>query len=186
MCPYSKGRPDGCQVSPNASAILYGEWRHALLTVSRPILHERAAQVPFGKLPGTSKIRDAIANVCFRLKQSGQGAPVAQHGGRCRTDLHEADLTDPSDSIRVISTLDLCDRVSDIGRETHLLGFTPDGIEMSLAPRRIGPGHPHEALNSRRQRDIRKIGLRCLYQGARSKEEKSGREADSDVVWSVQ
>jgi hypothetical protein len=100
--------------------------------------------------------------------------------------LHEADLTDPSDSIRVVSTLNLCDRVSDIGRETQLLGFTPDGIEMSLAPRLVGLGHPDEALNGRRQRDVRKTGLRCLCQGARSKEEKSGRDADSDVVWSVQ
>ena len=141
-------------MSPNASAIFHGEWRHALLTVSRPILHERAAQVPFGKLPRPTEILDAIANVCLRLKQPDQGASVAQHGGRCRTDLHEADLTDPANGTRIISTLDLGDRVSNVRRKTHLLGFAPDGIEMGLPPWCIGPGHRKKALNSRRQRNI--------------------------------
>jgi hypothetical protein len=141
-------------VGPNAPAILDGEWRHALLTVARPILHERTTQVTFSKLPSTSKIRDAIANVCLRLKQPDQGASVAQHGGRCRTDLHEADLTDPANGTRIISTLDLGDRVSNVRRKTHLLGFAPDGIEMGLPPWCIGPGHRKKALNSGRQRNI--------------------------------
>jgi hypothetical protein len=141
-------------VSPNASAILHGEWRHALLTVARPVLHERTTQVTVSKLPRASKIRDAIANVRLRLKQPDQGASVAQHSGSCRTDLHKADLTNPSHGTRIISTLHLCDRISDIRRETRLLGLAPDGIEMSLAPWCIGLGHRNKALNGGRQRNV--------------------------------
>jgi hypothetical protein len=113
-------------VDPNASAILHREWCHALLSVSCPILHERAAQITVSKLPRAPKIRDAITDVGLRLKQTGQRASVAQHGRRCRTDLHETDLTDPSNSARIISTLDLHYRIRDIRGKPHLLGFTPD------------------------------------------------------------
>jgi hypothetical protein len=144
-------------VNSNASAVLHREWCHALLSVSCPILHKRAAQVTVSKLPRATKIGDAIANVRFGLKQSGQRAPVAQHGRRCRTDLHETDLTDPSNSARIISTLDLHYRIRDIRRKPHLLGFTPDCIKMNFTPGCMSLRHPDEALNDGRQWDIREI-----------------------------
>jgi hypothetical protein len=126
--------------------------------VSCPVLHEGAAQVTVSKLPRATKIRDAIANVGFGLEQSGQRASVAQHGRRRRTDLHESDLTNASNGTRIISTLDLHDRVRNIRRKSRLLGPTPDGIKMNLAPGCRGLGHPDKAVDSGRQGDIGKIG----------------------------
>jgi hypothetical protein len=125
--------------------------------VSCPVLHERAAQITVSKLPRAPKIRDAITNIGLRLKQTGQRASVAQHGRRCRTDLHETDLTNSSDSTRIISTLDLHYRIRNIRRKPHLLGFTPDCLKMSFTSRCIGLRHPDETLNDGRQGDIRKI-----------------------------
>jgi hypothetical protein len=145
-------------VNPNASAVLHREWCHALLSVSCPVLHERAAQITVSKLPRATKIGDAITDVGLRLKQAGQRASVAQQGRRCRTDLHEADLTNPSNSTRIISTLDLHYRIRDIRRKPHLLGFTPDCLKMSFTSRCIGLRHSDEALSDGRQWNIRKIG----------------------------
>jgi hypothetical protein len=130
--------------------------------MSCPVLHKRSAQVTVSKLPRATKICDPIANVGFGLKQSGQRASVAQHGRRCRADLHETDLTHPSDSTGNITTLDLHYRVRNIRRKSHLLSLTPDSIKMNLTPGSIGLRHPDKALNNRRQRNIRKIGRRRL------------------------
>jgi hypothetical protein len=145
-------------MSPNASAVLHRKWCHALLAVSGSVLHECAAQVTVSKLPRATKICDAIANVGFGLKQSGQRASVAQHGCGRRADLHESDLTHSSNGTRIISTLDLHDRVRKIRRKSRLLGLTPDGIEMNLAPGCIGLGHPNKAVDGGRQRNVRELG----------------------------
>jgi hypothetical protein len=126
--------------------------------VSCSVLHECAAQVTVSKLPRATKIGDAIANVRFGLKQTGQRASVAQHGRRCRTDLHETDLTDPSNGTRIISTLDLHYRVRNIRGKSRLLGLTPDSIKMNLTPGCIGFGHPDKAVDGGRQGDIWEIG----------------------------
>jgi hypothetical protein len=130
--------------------------------MSCPVLHKRAAQVTVSKLPSATKICDPIANVGFGLKQSRQRASVAQHGRRCRADLHETDLTHPSNSTGNISTLDLHYRIRNIRRKSHLLGLPPDSIKMKLTSGCIGLGHPDKGLNNGRQRDIRKIGRRRL------------------------
>jgi hypothetical protein len=122
--------------------------------VSCSVLHECAAQVTASKLPRAAKICDAIANVDSGLKQSGQRAPVAQHGRRRGTDLHESDLTNSSNGTRIISTLDLHYRVRNIRRKPRMLGLTPDGVKMNLAPGCIGLGHPDKAVDGGRQGDI--------------------------------
>jgi hypothetical protein len=173
-------------MGPDASTILHGQRSHSLFTVSGSVFHESATQVTPGKLPSASQIRNAIADVCLWFKQPGHGATVAQHGRGCRTDLHEADLTHPSQGIRIIATLNLRDRVRNIRRETSLLSFTLDGIKMSFAPLCVGLRQSDEAFNRGRQRNLWEISLVCLRQNRRSKKQKARHKAGLGVVRTIQ
>jgi len=102
--------------------------------MSGAVFHQGAAQVAIGKLPGTGQIHDTIANIRFWLEQSGQGAPVAQHSRCCRAYLHKTNLSDPSDSSRIIGALDLRHRVGNLARKACLLCLAPGDVKMCPTP----------------------------------------------------
>jgi hypothetical protein len=150
------------------------------------VFHQGAAEVAIGKLPSSSQIHHAIADVGFWLEQPIQGAPVAEHSGGRRANLHETDLSDTADSSGIVRTLDLRHCICNLGRKACLLCFAPDGAEMSPTPWRIGFRHPYEPVYDGRQGDKGEVDIRCVCQGRRRKQHESTRNEGVRLSWIAQ
>jgi hypothetical protein len=100
------------------------------------IFHEGATEVAARAPPSTSQIANREANVHLWIEQSSHATFVAQHGGRLRPDLHQADLANGTHGVRVVRAFDMRDRVCDIGRHALLLRFSPYQLDVSLSPSR--------------------------------------------------
>ena len=156
--PGPERRTDGGEMPARAPAILDRERRHALLAVAGAVFHEGATQVAAGELPRPRQVGDAVTDIGGRLEQFGQAAAMAEHGRGFRPDLHEPDLADPADGIRIVGALHLHDRVGDVGREGLPLRLLPNRGQVDAAPARDGWRQADESGDGGRERKIRDIG----------------------------
>jgi hypothetical protein len=65
--------------------------------------------------------------------------------------LHQADLANRSDSVRIVCAFDLRHCVSYFSRKTPLLGFLADEPYMPEAANGVRFRHPEQTLNRRRE-----------------------------------
>jgi predicted secreted protein len=83
-----------------------------------PVLHQGPAEVAIGEPPRSRQVLDTIADIHLGLCEFGWATFETQHGRRRWPDLHQADLSDPSDDKRVIAAFNLGNGVRDLNGQT--------------------------------------------------------------------
>lgn len=131
----SLGQSDYSKVGTRAKAIIDRPRRHVLLAVTCAVLHQRATKIAFCKIPSFRKVGNPVTDIDVWFKKVRYRSFIAEHGGRLRSNLHEADLANAADPVGVIPALDRRDGICDGGGKASALGLTNDSGKIKCPPR---------------------------------------------------